>query len=168
MNRLVELTFKNRGYSSEFLREMECAEHGDLKDIDRLAVRLKEIHDEGRHITVLPDFDMDGISAGTVAYAGLSELGFDVSLFIPDPSKGYGFNEDTIKELLKKHPRTQTILTCDTGISCYEGINYCKDRGIEILVTDHHIQEAVSEADIIVDPCRMDDGYEHKAFAVRL
>ena len=172
MNRLVELTFKNRGYSSEFLREMECAEHEDLKDIDRLAVRLKEIHDEGRHITVIPDFDMDGISAGTVAYAGLSELGFDVSLFIPDPSKGYGFNEDTIKELLKKHPRTQTILTCDTGISCYEGINYCKDRGIEILVTDHHIQEAVSEADIIVDPCRMDDGYEHKgicgAFVIQL
>ena len=161
MNLLLSKLCENRGYTDEFLYEINNSDYDKLKDIDTLVARLKEIHDEHSVITWLPDFDFDGISSGTLGYGGMAELGFNTRLYIPDPSKGYGFNADTVDDLLAKYPDTKTVITCDVGISCSEGINRCHELGIEVLVTDHHIQETASNADIVVDPLRMDETYSH-------
>lgn len=161
MNRLIQRTFENRGYTEDFLREINVSTYDTLKDIDTLAVRLKEIHDEGIAITVYPDFDFDGIAAGSTGFAGFSELGFKVNLYVPNPSEGYGITPDTISDLMMKYPDTKVIITCDTGISGYEAAKYCKSIGVELLVTDHHTQEASIDANIVVNPMRMDETYAH-------
>lgn len=166
MNRLIEKMFENRGYSKEYVRKINDGTHGNLKDVDKLSARLKEIHDEGSLIVVLPDFDMDGIMSGVEGFAGLAELGFNVALFMPDPSEGYGFKSDTIMRLLNEYPNVKTILTCDVGITCYEGISTAILCGVEVLVTDHHMVDAdfkkKMKAKIVVDPCREDDEYSLK------
>ena len=58
MNRLIEKTFENRGYTSDYLREISVASYDTLKDIDVLSVRLKDLHDDQSPITVYPDFDI--------------------------------------------------------------------------------------------------------------
>ena len=73
MNYLIQRTLENRGYTDDFLREINIASYDALKDIDTLAVRLKEIHDEQIPITIYPDFDMDGIAGGTTGFSGFSE-----------------------------------------------------------------------------------------------
>lgn len=161
MNRLIETTFRNRGYSADFLREIDNAEYGVLKDIDKLAVRLKEIHDDGLVMTIFPDFDMDGIASGTLGFAGFSELGFNVNLFIPNPKEGYGISADSVRDLLQQYPDTNVIITCDTGITAADAAKYCRSAGVELIVTDHHIQSQVIDASIIVDPMRADEVYEH-------
>lgn len=165
MNRLLEKMFENRGYSREFLHDINNSYHGDLKDVDVLCARLKELHDSGSQIVVLPDFDFDGIAAGTVGFAGLAELGFNVALFMPNPNDGYGFTSDTIMTLLEQYPNCHTILTCDVGITCYAGINTAKVCGVEVLVTDHHnVQPDFKKkmrAAVVVDPMREDDDYAH-------
>ena len=151
-----------RDYTNQFLDEIEQVTKDSLMDIDLLADLLQVIYLAKRKITILPDFDMDGIMSAVVGYAGMSDLGFEVSLYEPDPSKGYGFDASTIDDLLRKHPGTEAIITCDTGITCYEGVAYAKSLGLTVLVTDHHLQKSRDklQADVIVDAKRIDDMYE--------
>lgn len=161
MNRLIQKIFENRGYTQDFLREVNNPEYPLLKDIDTLCVRLKEIHDSGLRIVVYPDFDMDGISAGTVGYAGLCELGFNVGLYVPNPQAGYGISQASVADLLNKYPGTNAIISCDTGIGAMEAAMYCQTAGVDFLVTDHHKQEIVIPATVIVNPMRQDETYPH-------
>ena len=161
MNYLIQRTLENRGYTTDFLREINNPYYDELKDIDTLVVRLKEIHDEQIPITIFPDFDMDGICSGSGFFAGLAELGFRVNLFIPNPSEGYGITPKSVQDLMKQYPDTKVIITCDTGISGYEAADYCKEIGVEFIITDHHVQEKKANTDIIIDPMRSDEEYSH-------
>lgn len=164
MNRLIELYLERRGYTRQMLREMNDDRHAELMSISEMCAELKHIHDSHAHIVILPDFDMDGIMSGTVGFAGLSELGFKVSLFRPTPSDGYGFNAETICRLVKEYPDVQAIITCDVGITCYEGVAAASAMGIKMLITDHHVQEDADKlaADVIVNPNRKDETYANK------
>ena len=163
MNRnwLIEKMFERRGYTTEYVKEIEQFDHKMLKDADVLCQKLYDIYLQKKHVVFIPDFDVDGIACGIVGYAGLAELGFHVSLYIPDPSQGYGFNAKTIMQLVAQYPTVEVILTGDVGISCYEGIDMAKQCGIEVLITDHHKQEQLSSADCVVNPMRLDETYEH-------
>ena len=166
LNKLIKIFLERRGFDEKKLAEIESAEHAPLNHVDRLCERLHEIHENRVPLVILPDFDMDGIMSGTVSYAGFSELGFNVELFIPHPSDGYGFDKHQVIDRLKeKHPDAKVIITCDTGISCAEGTQYANSIGLEVLVTDHHLEsEATSArpfASVTVDPCGLDEGYEH-------
>lgn len=163
MNRLVELTFKNRSYDEAFIANMEDDRHALLKDIDILCSELKTVHDKNLPITIYPDFDMDGIASGVLGFAGLAELGFRVNLFVPDPGMGYGITVESIKTLMSQYPDTKAVITCDTGIDAYEAIDYCNTIGVRVFVTDHHLQDRIVNASVIVDPCRTDETYEHSA-----
>lgn len=160
-NIIIQKMLENRGYSDDYLFEINNPDHDELKDVDLLVSELKDIRDNNAVITVYPDFDTDGVSAGTCFFAGLAELGFNVRLFVPDPSKGYGINKESIDSLVNMHPDTQVIITCDTGIGCDEAADYCKRLGIRFFVTDHHKQKSIINADVIVDPMRVDETYSH-------
>ena len=168
---LIEKTFENRGYSDEFLLSIEAGSQNPMKDADRLCAKLNEIRKQNLRITMLSDFDMDGICAGVIGYAGLAGLGFNVSLFIPDPTDGYGFTPRTIGKLMAAYPDTQAILTGDVGVTCFDGVSAARSFGVRMLVTDHHNPEyeehdegvavLLPSAEAVVDPMRLDDGYEH-------
>lgn len=167
MNRLVEKTFENRGITDavKYMSDINNAEHDLLKDIDLLANHLNDVYNNQQHIVVLPDFDTDGIMSGVIGLAGLSTMGFRVSLFIPDVTEGYGFTPRTIDKLLLSYPTCNTILTCDVGSTCIDGISYAISRGINVVVTDHHVLSEANykdnKASIIVNPMRFDETYSH-------
>lgn len=162
MNRLLQKTFENRKIDEAFLIDMDDSRHSDLKDIDLMCELLYDVYINHEHIVVLPDFDMDGIMSGVTGFAGLSELGFYTSLYLPKPSEGYGFDEDDILDIIAMYPDVKVILTGDVGIACHDGIAFAKKRGIRVLVTDHHLQKKVdANADCIVNPMRLDETYEH-------
>lgn len=167
MNRLIETMFSNRGITdiSSFMSEIDKPECDILKDINTLSSYLHDIKEQQKHIVIIPDFDMDGIMSGVLGFAGLSLLGFRVSLFIPNPSEGYEITSDTIDRLISEQPDVDAILTCDVGISCIKGIDYAISKGIDVFVTDHHIQTQDmsfrNNARVIVDPMRCDESYSH-------
>lgn len=163
-NRLVATFLERRGYTSDVLSDLNDGSHADLLDVDVLVDELYVLHDDGGRVVILPDFDMDGISSGVLGFAGLSELGFNAALFRPDPSEGYGFTEQTIDRLLAEFPDAAAIITCDTGITCYGGIDEAKACGVRMFVTDHHVQQDARRmhADVVVDPSRIDDTYANK------
>lgn len=164
MNKLTQLFLERRGYTDEMLKKIMDPSHPDLMNVDAICEALKKIHDSQQHIVVLPDFDMDGITSGVIGYAGLSELGFTASLYRPTPADGYGFTASTVKELIQEFPTVKAIITCDVGITCYEGIDYANSQGVQVLVTDHHVQESKERlhASVVVDPNCIDDTYPNK------
>lgn len=165
---LVERMLENRGYTEEFMSDLESyVPNEQLLNSGEICERLKAIHDEGREITFLPDFDMDGIMSGVIGFAGLAELGFHVNLFVPDPKEGYGFNRDTIVRLIHDYPNTSAIMSGDVGITCFEGVKTARAFGLEFLLTDHHTPdrnkktgaERLPAADVVVDPMQEADPF---------
>ena len=162
-NKLTKLFLKRRGYTNSFLTEINNPKHQKLQNIDALCEILKKVHDEHEKLVIMPDFDTDGISAGTLGFAGFSELGFNVSLYMPDPRQGYGITKKDIDKVLAQYPDVKYIITCDVGITCYEAFKYAYERGLKVLVTDHHEEEKIKpeplKCEIIVDPCQLSETY---------
>lgn len=102
-----------------------------------------------------------GVSATTIAVQCLRELGAKhVNYHINSRFKeGYGISPMGVDSLLEKFPDTDFILTVDNGIVAFEGVKYAVDKGIEVLVTDHHLAkpELPEEALAVVNPQRLDD-----------
>ena len=160
---LLKLTLERRGLDWSKYVEMSNPDHSDLLDIDKMADNLDEIYHNKEKIVILPDFDMDGVMSGVVLHAGLSELGFNSELFIPSSSQGYGFGSKDIDNLIQRHDGVKAIITCDVGVSAFDGVSYAKEKGLKVLVTDHHVpQSGHLVADSVVNPNRVDDTYSNK------
>lgn len=165
---LFDQFLQSRGYTDEFLADIDNPAHPELKDLRVLASLLKERLDDRSEVVIIPDFDMDGIMSGIVAYAALSDCGMNVHLYEPDPKDGYGFDENDVMSILEQWPACRTIVTCDVGISCFSGIDFCENNGITVLVTDHHKEPAcrpagLTPATAVIDPMRLDETYPHPA-----
>lgn len=159
---LFALLCQRRGWTDEYLREIDSAEHDELLGLAEMVEALEEARVAGQKITIAPDFDMDGISSGVLGYAGLCELGFDVELHVPDYRRGHDLTPEDIAEIAARWPQTRVLLTCDGGVNSHRGIAAARALGWRTLVTDHHEElEPGSSADITVDPCRIDETYAH-------
>ena len=161
MNRLIKKMWDNRGYSNEWLQSINQCNHRLPTNIPELCARLKYYHDAAQRVVLLTDFDMDGITAGIIGFAGLAELGFNAALYLPS-TDNYGFTERDIIRIKNEYPDVKAILTADVGITAYAGIQYAKDAGIEVLLTDHHMPTGseLPSASVVVDP-RCDNGEEY-------
>lgn len=167
MNPLLEKSFEKLGYNADFLRDINQPKYHKHVFLDEngLILSLRRLHQERAHIVILPDFDMDGISAGCIFYAGLDLLGFQVDLYAPDPKNGYGFTRRDIDRIYEEYPDCRAILTCDVGITCNKALAYAKQKyGCLVLVTDHHQEDPDDPiiADFAVDPSRLQDPSEFK------
>jgi single-stranded-DNA-specific exonuclease len=157
---LFSLLRARRGWTDEYLTAIDQPDHDTLMDLDRMLVELKRIHDSQELLVVVPDFDMDGITSGVLGYAGLSELGFNVTLHIPDYNRGHDVTTADITEVYSQYPAVKAIITCDGGVNSHEGIALARSLGITTLVTDHHVELSPgSNADVTVDPARINETY---------
>lgn len=163
--KLTNLFLKRRGYTQQVLRDLNDGQHQKLLNIDKIATILKDVHDSQSRIVVMPDFDCDGTTAGSLGFAGLAELGFKVGLYEPDETKGYGIHKSDIDTLISRFPDVKYIISCDVGITCYEAFDYAYSKGIKVLITDHHEEEDDSvkamplKCETIVDPCQLKETY---------
>src|SRR6218665_1182709 len=167
---LFALLRERMGWTDAYLEQINDPSYPPLKDTAEIVKALHWIKTTGQKVVVMPDFDMDGISAGVLGYAGLSELGFDVELYVPDYRRGHDILPEAVDELVARHPGVQAVITCDAGVNSQEGIRRGRDHGLVMLITDHHVQlpteadgSAVSPAQLIINPERIDETYPHPA-----
>lgn len=143
-----------------------------LKGMETLLEILKEKIREQKKIRIIGDYDIDGVCSTYILLQGLKKAGAAVDVDIPDRMKdGYGISRELID--LAKEAGTDTIVTCDNGISAIEQIAYAKELGMTVLVTDHHevpyeeqedgsVRTFLPDADAIVNPRQEDCGYPFK------
>ena len=156
MNHLIKSIMDNRGYTDEFLNDINTKSHRVPLYTDELCQKLKIYHDNQYKLVLVIDFDTDGLMTGIESFAGFAELGFNVALYFLDVNNGYGFRSFDIDNILVKHPDAKGILTGDVGITCFDGISRAKSLGLDVFVTDHHMPSMAAlrykDADIVVDP----------------
>jgi len=136
-----------------------------LGGIDAACDLLDDAIERDRRITVVGDFDCDGATGTAVAVRGLRMLGArNVGFRVPNRVlHGYGLSPALVDAL---EPRPDLILTVDNGIASHAGVTCARARGIDVLVTDHHLPAAtLPAANAIVNPNLEGDAFPSKALA---
>lgn len=125
---------------------------GTLKGIDAAATRLADAIARREKIVIVADYDADGATACAVGMRGLAALGADVDFLVPNRFEyGYGLTPEIVVQAVIKSPRL--LVTVDNGISSHDGVSEAVSRGIEVLITDHHLPAATLPAPaLIVNP----------------
>lgn len=156
-NPLVHRILSARGIDDASQLQCSLADlaHPDaLPDIDKAIDRLLVARESGERIVIVGDYDCDGATSTSVAMLGLGMLGFNnLDYLIPDRFKfGYGLSESVVDLAIETYS-AQLILTVDNGVASNSGITYANCKGIDVLVTDHHLPtDELPEAVAIVNP----------------
>ncbi len=130
-----------------------------LPDADRALARVRQaIHDRER-VLVLGDFDADGLTGLAVLVLALRRLGLDVAPYVPDRAEeGHGLSMGAV-DLAVAEGRT-LLLTADTGSTSHAEIAVARERGVSVIVTDHHqLPGGPPDAAAVVNPHRADSRY---------
>jgi len=111
---------------------------GFSKEKDILLKTLEEIKRDKKTIVVFTDYDTDGITGGAILWETLHHLGFNVFPYVPHrQTEGYGFSKKGIDNAIQKyHP--SLFISVDHGISARKEIDYSTEKGVPVIVTDHH------------------------------
>ena len=122
------------------------------------AVKLiTRARDEGWEVVVFGDYDADGVCASTIMFRALSDFGIVPIVYIPERRDGYGLSKSAVDAIFEEH-FPQLFITVDCGISCAEEVEYIKEQGAEVIVTDHHeLPEKIPDC-ICINP-KFNDGY---------
>lgn len=140
---------------SSILAPLNCKDIEPALDVLEDAVRAK------KEIVVYRDYDVDGICAGATTSECLGGLGARVHHYANDRSiDGFGICKNGINRILQRWPETKVILTVDNGIAGNEAIEYANQRGLSVVVTDHHEpNESLPPAHAVIDLKRSDEVY---------
>jgi single-stranded-DNA-specific exonuclease len=149
-----------RIYAARGITTMAELDHGfaalpspdRMKGIAAAAERLSQAIRAKEKVVIVADYDADGATACAVGLRGLRAMGADIDFIVPNRFEfGYGLTPEIVALAAKMEPRL--LVTVDNGIASIEGVTAAADRGIDVLVTDHHLPgDALPEPAIIVNP----------------
>lgn len=142
-----------------------------LKNMKKAVEILKDKIDQKARIRIIGDYDIDGVTATYILLTGFRRLGARVDTYIPDRIKdGYGMHSQLIEKA--SEDGIDTIITCDNGIAASAEIQQAKEKGMTVIVTDHHEipyrdtdkgrEWIVPEADAVINPKQSDCPYPNK------
>ncbi|WP_165279860.1 single-stranded-DNA-specific exonuclease RecJ [Paenibacillus protaetiae] len=136
-----------------------------LKGMKEAAERIHSAGETGEKIRIYGDYDADGVSSTSLLVYLFRELGYDYDYYIPHRMlEGYGLNRKALE--LAAEDGVKLIVTVDTGISAFEEIEYAKELGLDVVVTDHHEPpERIPDAVAVVNPKQHDCPYPFKGLA---
>jgi single-stranded-DNA-specific exonuclease len=164
---LEEILLKNRDLTTKnsklFFNPTSPIEL-DLKQVDitkktistAIKIITQAIQDK-KKIVIFGDYDADGICASAILWESLYAIYSDVNPdskkfpvpFIPHREKhGYGISITAVDEIIEKYS-PELIITVDNGIVAHEAAEYVQDKGIQLVITDHHQPEYKNEKEII-------------------
>lgn len=134
--------------------------HGMAQAVDLLEQALRN----NQRIIVVGDFDADGATSSALSVLAFKMLGCqNVDYLVPNRfDDGYGLSPEVVDQALAKG--VEVIMTVDNGVSSLSGVAYAKEKGLTVVVTDHHLPgDILPNADAIVNPNLNECGFPSKA-----
>ncbi|MBS0308952.1 MAG: single-stranded-DNA-specific exonuclease RecJ [Proteobacteria bacterium] len=137
-----------------------------LTHVDTAAVFLADAIAANKKMVIVADYDCDGATACAVGLRGLRSMGAHVDYIVPNRFEyGYGLTPEIV-ELTVREKSPDIILTVDNGIASIDGVAEANRRGIEVVVTDHHLPaDTLPAARVIVNPNQPHCGFPSKNLA---
>lgn len=165
---IVAQVLINRGVTetlaaSSFLRPRltELIEPEEMPGAAKAAERIAKAIKDKEKITIYGDYDVDGITSISILWHLIEMLGGDVDYYIPHRvDEGYGLNIEAVEYLAKAG--TQLMVTVDCGITAVESAKLAKEKGIDLIITDHHRPgDELPDALTVVHPA-MNESYANQ------
>ncbi|MBE9514668.1 MAG: single-stranded-DNA-specific exonuclease RecJ [Chloroflexi bacterium] len=171
MPHLMAQLLYNRGVGLEEIEPFLAADHrleGNpflLPDISQAVSRVYEAVLSREKVAIYGDFDVDGVTAVVILAEGLSRLGVDAAIYIPDRfSEGHGLNMAAIEKL--REEGADLVITVDCGITDLREVKRAQELGMDMIITDHHVPlQSLPRATAVVDPKRRDSLYPYPDLA---
>jgi single-stranded-DNA-specific exonuclease len=137
-----------------------------LLHIDAAAVFLADAIAANKRMVIVADYDCDGATACATALRGLRAMGANVDFIVPNRFEyGYGLTPEIVA-LTAREKQPDIIITVDNGIASIDGVAEANRRGIEVVVTDHHLPaDTLPDARVIVNPNQPACGFPSKNLA---
>ena len=123
----------------EFLNPSMLALHDPklLPNLTGAAQRVAKAIREGEKIVIYGDYDVDGITGTAILWHAIQMLGGKVDFYIPHRvEEGYGLNSQAIARICEEGAKL--IISVDCGITAVEPAQVAKQRGVDLIITDHH------------------------------
>ncbi len=157
MHPLIFTLLKNRGISSDeearlFLKPgIESLRDPFLLNDMSEAVRIiRDAVKKGESICVYGDYDVDGVCASAILNLYLKSIGAKTEVYLPSRhNEGYGLNEEAIESISQRH---KLLVTVDCGITAVSLVESAKNKGMRVVVTDHHKPDEVLPDCPVVNP----------------
>lgn len=109
-----------------------------LPAMDRAVERLLQARAQCEPVVVFGDYDVDGVCSTALLLEALTRLGLEVASYLPHRlDEGYGLSQGAVETCLQKHP-ARVLLAVDCGSTAVETITWLRDRGVDVIVLDHH------------------------------
>lgn len=122
-----------------------------FKNMEDAVDRILDAKEEGEKILIFGDRDVDGITSVTLLHEALSGLGLEVTWKIPSGDESYGLSMEAVEEHYNNGGTL--IITVDCGISNFKEIESANEKGIDVIIIDHHTpQDKVPDAVVIINP----------------
>jgi len=153
---LIAQTLLRRGISSP--EEAEAFLHPEtlpptkFPNIDSAVDIIKSATRSKKTICVWGDFDVDGQTSTALLVQTLKSIGANVVYYIPIRGKeSHGVHVESLKPIIDNGAKL--LITCDTGITAHEAVDYANSRGVDVIITDHHdLGETLPNAKVIINP----------------
>jgi len=133
-----------------------------MKDMDRAVERILLAMAHKERILIYGDYDVDGTCSVALLYLFLSKIYPEVAYYVPDRYKeGYGVSCEGID--FAQDNEMSLIITLDCGIKAHDKVLYAHERGIDMIITDHHTpDDTIPPAVAVLNPKRTDCSYPYK------
>lgn len=131
-------------------------------DMEKAIERITSAIETGEKITIYGDYDADGVTSTAILYETIEAMGGNVEYFIPNRFvEGYGPNIEAFDKFLTND--TSLIITVDNGVAGHDAIHYIQDKGVDVIVTDHHeLPGTLPDAYAIIHPNHPNGNYPFK------
>jgi len=131
----LETLLKNR-FKEGFLSLKDLPQPSTFKDMDKATERIVSAIKNREKITIIGDYDVDGVTSTTLMKLFFEEIEYPLEWIIPNRFKdGYGLSANIIPHI----EGCDLAITVDNGISAVEAATLCKKKGIDLIITDHHL-----------------------------
>ncbi|HEY9171103.1 MAG TPA: single-stranded-DNA-specific exonuclease RecJ [Verrucomicrobiae bacterium] len=124
-----------------------------LPNMEQAVTRLLQARERGESLVIFGDYDVDGVTSTALLLEVLGALGWRAQAYLPHRlEEGYGLSQEGVENCLMKFPTT-LLLAVDCGSTAFSTVGWLKERGVDVIVLDHHqVSDPAPAAIALVNP----------------
>ncbi len=136
-----------------------------MKDMEKAVERTLDAIARNERIVIYGDYDVDGITSIALLSDIFRILKVDFDFFLPNRiTQGYGFSREGIDTCLAIG--TELLISVDCGVSSVDEVAYAKEKGLDVIITDHHEPaDKIPDCVALLNPKLKDADYPFKDLA---